>query len=199
MKSKTNQAETAFSNTGPYTTKCHRWHGAQVGEGTLYRDGERVALFGKGNDGEPFVKWFDSRFIVGRAPDGSLIVQQDSPEAMALLAWYRAVEPEASMNDGAAMNAAITRVVRGNILAIETAHMRDMLREKIVWCVPGDVRNGDESPFYAAKPVQGLDVVAAAKEVQQDDPEFVVLNLLPLDAALALYMTLGNRSPALET
>lgn len=189
MKSKTNQAATAFSNTGPYTAKNTTQY-RKPEQGSLYRDSDLIAIFGITNDGEPFVRWFDSRRIVGRRANGSLIGQQDTPEAMALLAWYRAVEPEASADDGVAVHAALDRVMHGNILAVETARLRDLMRETIVWCQLGDVRNDGESVLCKAKPANGLDLMTAATAVQEADSEAVVLNLLPFDAAVALHMTL---------
>lgn len=110
-------------------------------------------------------------------------------EEEALRAWFETVEPERCKRD---RNYDIGAPVESIVMASDNeAQMRKTMLKKVFWCVPGDVRNGGKSTFYAAKPVAGIDLMMAAKQVQQESADAVVLNLLPFDAALALYMTLN--------
>jgi hypothetical protein len=170
-KSKTTQAVTTFSTSDHYTAKTGRFTEGRQGwaySGTLYRNGAKIATFDEYGDGGTMrVDWINAT------------------EEAALRAWYVAVTPDGGTyyEDGFAIDTVVMR-------SDNEARVRKVMLKKVMWCKPGDVRNGGKSMFYTMKPEVGTDVMAVAEQVQQQRPEAVVLNLLPFDAAFALYVTL---------
>lgn len=173
---KTNQAATTFSTSDHYTAKTGRFTDGRRGwayQGTLYRNGAKIATYQAFGDGHPMRVMFSG-----------------AGEEEALRAWFETVEPERCKRD---RNYDIGAPVESIVMTSDNeAQMRKTMLKKVFWCVPGDVRNGGKSTFYEAKPVAGIDLMTAAKQVQQESSDAVVLNLLPFDAGYALYATLSD-------
>ncbi|MCA7885518.1 hypothetical protein LGM58_20250 [Burkholderia contaminans] len=170
--SKTSQAAATFSSSDHYTAKTGRMTEGREGwaySGTLYRNGATIATFADYGDGGTMrVQWINGA------------------EEAALRAWYVAVVPDGGTyyEDGLAIESIVMR-------SDHEARVRKAMLKKVVWCVPGDLRNGGKSTFYTTKPAAGCDVASTAQRVQQQHPEAMVLNLLPFDAGFALYVTLA--------
>ncbi|WP_205183709.1 hypothetical protein [Burkholderia sp. LMG 13014] len=173
-KSKSNQAATTttFSTNDHYTVKTGRITEGRRGwayKGTLYRNSVHIATYQEFGDGGAMRVMFSN------------VAEQE-----ALRAWFATVEPR--WGSRFEVDAVIDTIV---MASDNEARMRKTMRKEVYFCVPGDVRNRGKSKFYKAKPVAGTDLMTAAKQVQQERPECVVLNLLPFDAAFAMLMTLN--------
>lgn len=174
MKSKTTQAAATFSSSDHYTAKTGRFTEGRRGwayKGTLYRNGAKIATYQEFGDGYPMCVDFS-----------------DAAEENALRAWFDTVEPDLSTRDYDIGLPVELIVMRSD----HEARLRKSMLKKVLLCVPGDVRNGGKSTFYLATPAAGTDLMVAAKQVQQQRPDAVVLNLLPFDAAFALNATLSD-------
>lgn len=170
--SKTSQAAATFSSSDHYTAKTGRMSEGRQGwaySGTLFRNGATIATFNDYGDGGTMrVQWINAA------------------EEAALRAWYVAVEPDGGTyyEDGLAIEAVVNR-------SLNEADLRKQLNKRVVVVAPGDVRNGGKSAVLTTKVMPKDHVLPAASRVQERQPNDVVLNLLPFDAAFALYMTLN--------
>lgn len=170
--SKTSQAAATFSSSDHYTAKTGRRTAGREGwaySGTLYRNGATIATFADyGDGGEMRVDWINAA------------------EKAALQAWYVAVVPDGGTyyEDGLAIETVVNR-------SLDEADLRKQLTKRVVVVAPGDVRNGGKSAVLTTKVMPKDHVLPAASRVQERQPDDVVLNLLPFDAAFALFMTLN--------
>lgn len=172
--SKTTQAAATFSTSDHYTAKTGRFTEGRRGwayKGTLYRNGTKIATYQAFGDGYPMRVDFS-----------------DAAEEKALRAWFNTVEPDLSTGYYD-IDLPVDLI---GMRSDNEARVRKSMLKKVLWCVPGDVRNGGKSTFYLTTPAAGTDLMVTAKQVQQQHPDAVVLNLLPFDAATAMFMTLNH-------
>lgn len=193
-KSKTNQVEAAFNVTDHYTVKTGRRKAGNEGwaySGTLYRNGATVATFVEHGDGGMMsVQWADSDakpvpYVNTTAPWNVLHTTQGTPEEVALRNWYfNALPDEAGYYEaGFAIESLVDRSI------VEASLKKDLAKHALM-IAPGDVRDGGPSTMYAVKAGRD-DLASLAQQVQRENPDMVVLNLLPLDAATAMFMILN--------
>lgn len=170
MSTSNQAAAMTFSTSDHYTAETGRMSEGREGwkySGTLYRNGAEIATFDERGDGGMMRVTFS-----------------DDAEEAALRDWYhRVADASGHYEAGFAIEVIVGR-------SNAEAYLRKTMLKTVLWCKPGDVRNGGESPFYTTKPAGRADVMTWANRFQQECPEFVVLNLLPFDAAFALYTTL---------
>ncbi len=192
-KSKTNQVGAAFNVTDHYTVKTGRRQAGNEGwaySGTLYRNGTTVATFVQHGDGGAMsVQWTDADAkpvpYVNLTPTWNVgHLMQGTPEEVALRNWYfNALPDEAGYYEpGFAIESLVDRSI------VEASLKKDLAKHALM-IAPGDVRDGGPSTMYAVK-AGSDDLASLAQQVQRENPDMVVLNLLPL-AATAMFMTLN--------
>ncbi|WP_343663229.1 hypothetical protein [Paraburkholderia tropica] len=170
--SKTIQAVTTFSASDHYTAKTGRFTEGRQGwaySGTLFRNGQKIATFDEYGDGAMMrVDWINTA------------------EEAALRDWYHRIKPgkHPYYEGGFAIETVVNR-------SLDEADLRRQINKRVFVVVPGDVRNGGKSAMLTTKVLPKDHVLPAASRVQERQPDDVVLNLLPFDAAFALYMTLN--------
>lgn len=191
MGKKINQGAATFSVTDRYTVKTGRRKAANEGwaySGTLHRNGTAIATFVEHGDGGMMsVQWADSDakrvpYINTATAWNVLHTTQGTPEEVALRNWYFNALPDEGgyYEAGFAIESLVDR-------AIVEASLKKDLDKHVLMIAPGDVRDGGPSTMYAVK-ARGDDL---ALQVQRENPGMVVLNLLPFDAATAMFMTLN--------